>query len=348
MIKNIKSKILSLFIVLTFLISGISGLNLTGFGAESASVKPDEITIVFTHDMHSHLEKFPEISTVINSERKTREGVFLLDAGDFSMGTPFHTIYKKEAAELRMMGSLGYDVTTLGNHEFDFRSKGISAMLNSAVASGDKLPELTIANIDWEGTLGDEALKEDGENLKKALENYGYKDRYIVIEKEGAKVAVFGIFGKEAASYAPESGTLFLDPVETAKGVVEEIEANEDVDLVVCISHSGTNPDDPEKSEDEILAQEVEGIDLIVSGHSHSYMIDPIINGKTGTLVASCGQYNESIGIIRFKVGNGEEGKEYKFEEFVAKSLDDVKKDPETLEQVNAFHKLVEIGRAHV
>ncbi len=161
---------------------------------------------------------------------------------------------------------------------------------------------MVIANIDWQKTLGDSDLKEDGENLRTALENYGYQD-YTVIERGGSKIAVFGIFGKESASYAPESGTYFKDPVETARQVVENIKAHEKVDMIVCISHSGTNEDDPDKSEDEILAKEVDGIDLIISGHSHTELAQPII--VNDTVIASAGQYNDNLGNVTFQYKDG-------------------------------------------
>ncbi|MDD6042176.1 MAG: 5'-nucleotidase C-terminal domain-containing protein [Eubacteriaceae bacterium] len=301
----------------------------------------DTVSILFSHDMHSHMEKFPRIGTVIKDVREETENTFVFDAGDFSMGTPFQTIFKSDASELYMMGQLGYDAVTLGNHEFDYRSKGLAEMLNSAVKAAQEdarvieeekapyvwnpqtfrwekekvdvdklelaLPELVISNIDWDGTLGDADLKEDGNNLMAALKKYkaGYEEKsYTVIEHGNAKIAVFGIFGKESASYAPESGTLFLDPVETAKKTVKAIKKNEkNIDLIVCLSHSGTNASNPESSEDEILAEEVDGIDLIVSGHSHTTLEEPIVINDT--IIASAGQYNQNIGKITFEKNKG-------------------------------------------
>jgi 5''-nucleotidase/2'',3''-cyclic phosphodiesterase and related esterases len=294
-----------------------------------------KITIVFSHDMHSHLEKFAKIKTLIDKAKSENDATFVLDGGDFSMGTPYQTIFKKEAAEIRMMGYVGYDVTTLGNHEFDYRSKGLTAMLNRAVSSGDKLPQIVIANIDWKSTLADSKLKADGLKLQAALKNYGVKD-YTVIKRGGVKIAVFGIFGKESASYAPESGTNFSDPVTRAKEVVAEIKKNEDPDLIICVSHSGTNQSDPKKSEDEILAQSVDGIDMIVSGHSHTVFAKPL--KENGTIIASCGQYNDNLGEVTFtKSGSG-----YKYSSYKLTALgDNVVSDKATAEKVAGFKKLV-------
>lgn len=304
--------------------------------ADTGITGKQTISIVFSHDMHSHLEKFPKIRTVVKEKKKENKGTFVLDAGDFSMGTPYQTIFKSEASELRMMGAVGFDVTTLGNHEFDYRSKGLAQMLNKAKKSKNKLPQLVIANIDWKKTLADADLKEDGENLQAALENYGYKD-YTVVERGGSKIAVFGIFGKESASYAPESGTYFKDPVETAEQVVEDIKAHEKVDMIVCISHSGTNKDDPDKSEDEILAKEVDGIDLIISGHSHTELPEPIVVGDT--VIASAGQYNDNLGSVTFQYKDGK----YQLDTYKLIPLDKkIKDDRAALALEDEFKDLVD------
>ena len=300
-----RNKRTGIVLAIALAISLVLPVNLVAFATDSGKAddgKKDQIEIIFTHDMHSHVEKFPRLKTVVDKEIRDGKEPFVLDAGDFAMGTPYQTIFSTQASELRMMGQIGFDATTLGNHEFDYRPYGLASMLNAARNSGEKVPDLLIANIDWKSTLGDEKLKENGKILKKAMDDYGSKP-YKVYKKGGHKIAVFGIFGKQAASYAPESGTIFLDPVETAKKVVDDIKKKEKgIDLIVCISHSGTNKD-PKKSEDEILAKEVEGLDLVVSGHSHTFLEKPIEIGDC--YVASCGQYNADVGIIDFAKKDG-------------------------------------------
>ena len=295
MLKRKVLKLLSLLMIISLIFPSVT--------VADAGVKEEHqpVTIVFSHDMHSHLEKFPKLKTVIDREKAENKAVFVFDAGDFSMGTPYQAIYKKEASELRTMGIAGYDVTTFGNHEFDQRSSGVSAMLNSAVDSGDPLPAMVNSNIDWEKTLADKNCRKDALRLKKALKRYGSKD-YTVIEKAGVKIAVFGIFGKNSASYAPESGTYFQEPVDAAKRIVKKIKEKEKADMIVCISHSGTDPD-PEKSEDEILAKEVDGIDFIVSGHTHTELKEPIIHNDT--VIGSAGQYNTNLGTVKFEYKDG-------------------------------------------
>lgn len=298
----------------------------------------ERISFVVSHDMHSHLEKFAKVATVIKEQKKAHKETFILDAGDFSMGTPFQTIYRTKASELRLMGYVGFDVTTIGNHEFDYRSKGLTDMLNAAVKSKDDLPQMVIANIDWEKTLADEELKEDGEKLKAAMENYGVQD-YVVVERGDAKIAVFGIFGKESDSFAPESGTIFADQIQTARDTVEAIKAHEKVDMIVCVSHSGTNQDDPDESEDEILAASVDGIDLIISGHTHTYLEEPII--VNDTVIASVGQYNDNLGLVSFVKKDGK----YQLDSYELKALDkNVKNDAKTAAKVEKFKDMVDDG----
>ena len=325
--KKVFAKILIVCMVLTTLVPSAAM-------AKTTKVEDERINFVVSHDMHSHLETFPKVATVIKHQKKAHKETFVLDGGDFSMGTPYQTVYRSEAAELRMMGMVGFDVTTLGNHEFDYRSRGLSDMLNAAVKSKDKLPALVIANIDWDATLADENLKDDGQKLKTAMDNYGVA-KYVVVERGDARIAVFGIFGKEADDFAPESGTKFLDPVQAAKDTVEEINAHEKVDMIVCVSHSGTT-DDPDSSEDEILAKEVDGIDLIISGHTHTYMDEPIV--VNNTVVASVGQYNDNLGLISFVKKDGT----FQLDSYELKPIDGkVKKSLSVEAKVDSFKETV-------
>ena len=327
--KKVLAILLSSCLVISMAIPGMAF-------ADTTANDTEKISLVVSHDMHSHLEKFAKVSTVIKEEKKAHKETFVLDAGDFSMGTPFQTIYKSTASELRMMGYVGFDVTTLGNHEFDYRSKGLTSMLNAAMKSKDDLPAMVIANIDWKATLADPELKDDGEKLQAALEKYGTK-KYVVLERGDARIAVFGIFGKESADFAPESGTIFLDPVKAARETVEEIKAHEKVDMIVCVSHSGTNQSDPDNSEDEILAAKVDGIDLIVSGHTHTYLNEPLI--VNDTVIASVGQYNDNLGLLSFVEKDGK----FQLDSYELKALDSaVKNDEKTKAKVASFEKLVD------
>lgn len=263
------------------------------------------VDIVFTHDTHSHLNTFTTVvdgletelggfarmNTLIEAQRAQNPDTLVIDGGDFSMGTLIQTVFETQAAELRMLGYLGCDVTTLGNHEFDYRSKGLANMLTSARASGDAVPAMVVCNVDWD-TMEAEGLTEGQQRLKDAFTAYGVSD-YTVLEKGDVDIAVVGVFGKDALACAPTCELKFEDPIEAVKQTVADIKANEDVDMIVCVSHSGTWEDES-KSEDELLAKAVPDLDLILSGHTHTEIEEPIQHGST--YVVSCGEYGKNLG----------------------------------------------------
>ena len=266
-----------------------------------------QIDVLFTHDTHSHLDSFStivngkqekvggfaKIKTLINEKKKEDPDTLILDGGDFSMGTLIQTVYDTEAAELRMLGYLGYDVTTLGNHEFDYRSAGLANMLNAAVNSGETVPEIVVCNVDWDAMEKD-GLSDGQKQIREAFEAYGVKD-YVMVQKGDVKIAVVGVFGKDALECAPTCELSFKDPIEAVKQTVEEIRKNEDADMIACVSHSGTWEDES-KSEDELLAKAVPELDLIISGHTHSELTEAIQHGNT--YIVSCGEYGRNLGSL--------------------------------------------------
>lgn len=277
-------------------------------GGHVSAKEAKEAQIVFTHDLHSHLEPFyleedgegkmvggaARLMGYLTGQREENKNLLYLDGGDFSMGTLYQTVYATQACELRMLGYLGADATTFGNHEFDYRSQGLADMLQAAKTSKDALPPLVVCNIDWEATLiGTQA--EDGRLLQEAFESFGVEP-YIVVQKGDVRVAVIGVFGKDALECAPTCALSFRDPIEAVRETVEEIQDKETVDMVVCVSHCGTW-EDPKKSEDELLAKEVPMLDVIISGHTHSVLEEPIICGDTA--IVSAGEYGARVGNLR-------------------------------------------------
>ena len=263
------------------------------------------VDILFTHDTHSHVNSFTTIlddwevdvggfarmNTLIQAQKAQNPDTLILDGGDFSMGTLIQTVFETQAAELRLLGLIGCDATTFGNHEFDYRSRGLANMLTSAKESGDDVPAMVICNVDWE-TMEADGLTDGQQLIRDAFALYGVRD-YTVIEKGGTDIAVVGVFGKDALACAPTCELKFTDPVEAVKSTVADIKANEDVDMIVCVSHSGTW-DDESRSEDEILAKAVPDLDLILSGHTHTEIEEPILHGNT--YVVSCGEYGKNLG----------------------------------------------------
>lgn len=266
-----------------------------------------EVTILFTHDMHSHLLPaedesgnsyggYARLKTVIDQQKALHPDAILVDGGDFSMGSLFQTSYADTAVELRIMGALGYDVTTFGNHEYDYRAAGLASMLNAAVASGDRLPAIVEGNY-LPPEEGQEGYNADAQAVWDAFENYGVDD-YVLLERGGVWYAIMGIMGVDSDECAPMSGMILYDRFEAAQRMVDEAIAycheNFGVQpLIICLSHSGTENG---KGEDYELAKKVDGIDLIISGHTHTTLTEPIQVGNTW--IVSCGEYSKNLGVV--------------------------------------------------
>ena len=331
---------------------GLGLLMMLAIAMPQMNVFADEAKIVdvmFVHDTHSHLNEFTtvettesvtmggfaRIKTLINEQKEKNPNTLLLDGGDFSMGTLVQAVYEEEAAELRMLGELGIDATVLGNHEFDYKAQGLSNMLNVAVASGDMVPSLVFCNMDWD-TMKAEGLTEDQQLIWEAFENYGVKD-YIVVEKGNVKIAILGVFGNDAMACVAQCPVVFKDPVEAVQETVATIKANEDVDMIVCVSHSGV-AEDEEKSEDEILAKAVPELDLIISGHTHTKLEEPIVHGNT--YIVSCAEYGKYLG--NMSLVQNVEGRWDLAKYNLVEVTPEIEKDVQTQEAVDQFMSLVD------
>ncbi len=324
-------------------------LVVTGLSYVRATAEQKKIDVMFLHDTHSHLKEFAtvedgktqvlggfaKIKTLINEQKAENPDTLLLDAGDFSMGTLIQVVFEEEASEIRMLGQLGMDATTLGNHEFDYKAKGLANMLNRAVESGDVLPSIVVCNVDWSG-MTEKGMTEDQQILKAAFDNYGVQD-YMVTEKGDVTIAITGVFGKDCLDCVPNCPLDFMDPVEAVKEMVAEIQAKEDVDMIVCISHSGTW-EDPDKSEDEILAKEVPELDLIISGHTHTKLDEPIVHGDT--YIVSAAEYGKYLGDLSMtQTSNGR----WKMDSYELITVgENVAEDADTKAKVDALLDMVD------
>lgn len=343
-----KKRILSGLLAAALVVPLFAGGAQTAAAAEAAGKTLD---VVFTHDTHSHLNSFStvidgestevggfaRIKTVIDEQKAENPDTLVVDGGDFSMGTLVQTVYEDEAAELRMLGAIGCEVTTFGNHEFDYRSSGLAQMLKSAAESGDVLPELVVCNVDWDA-MEAAGLNDGQQQIQSGFEEYGVKD-YVVLQKGDVNVAVTGVFGVDALACAPTCELLFRDPVEAVRETVAEIKANEDVDMIVCVSHSGTWEDES-KSEDEILAKSVPDLDLIISGHTHTELAEPIVHGDT--YIVSTGEYGKKIGKLSMtqKSDGRWEITDYK----LVPILSTITADGATQEKIDGFMEAVDTG----
>ena len=268
-----------------------------------------ELTLLHTNDLHSHVLGFSptidyrpdatgvdatkggwaRVATVLKREKEKRNHpVLVLDAGDFLMGSLFHMLAREQAMELRLMKEMGYDVLTLGNHEFDLKPKGLARILQSAAAHGG-MPPIVFSNALF-------SKESDRDDTLEDVFNQGMVKPYVVLEKGGMRIGIFGILGKDAAEKSPfASPVKFRDPVETSREMVKLLWEKEKVDMVICLSHSGLRGA-KSQSEDELLAEQVPGIDIIVGGHSHTRLDQPLVVNSTLILQASV--YGKCVGVL--------------------------------------------------
>jgi 5'-nucleotidase len=284
--------------------------------------KSGKLIIMHTNDLHSNLTGFsPEleytpcltnddltragfsrIAAVIEEERKKNpDNLLLVDAGDFLMGTFFHIFEADDGFQLTLMGEMGYDVVALGNHEFDFGPEKLTRIINtSLINSKGYIPALTLANIEFDD-------KSEGDDWFKDLYNIGVIRPYHIVEKAGFKIGIFGLIGDDAKQVAPNAAPLkFTDRIKTAKKIVKILLNEEKVDLVICLSHCGVSVDKNGNwtGEDVELAKKVKGIDVIVSGHTHTEIFDPIWVGNTA--IVQTGAQGKNIGRFELNITNGE------------------------------------------
>ena len=299
-----------------------------GAVAEGCTQETNVTTILFTHDLHSHFLPqstaeggesggYARLKTVIDGERAMNPDALLVDGGDFSIGSLIQTLYTTQAAELRTMGAMGYDAVTIGNHEFDHKGVGFAEMLNSAKAAQTAamglltdsqypprnleayqaqygpltlaLPALLEANYAPADDNPDRAF------IRSAMENYGVTD-CVTLERGGVTYGLFGLMGVDSDECAPTSGFTRTDAAKAAKRCVETLKG-EGAEIIVCLSHSGTG-DSLASSEDEELAKAVDGIDVIVSGHTHSTLAEPLV--VNDTYIVSSGPYCQNLGSLTF------------------------------------------------
>jgi 5'-nucleotidase len=231
--------------------------------------------------------------------RRKRGPVMILDAGDYSMGTAFSAATRETGGELHLMGKMGYDATTFGNHEFDLGPAGLGKSIDAAVKAG-RIPAVLSANASFAGV--DASLAD-----LQRLSHEGVIRRYAVIERGGLRFGIFGSLGKEAMIYTNGGATTFADATESAKEVVKILRETEKVDVVIALSHGGLEkgPDgNYHDGEDVRLARDVPGIDVVISGHSHTELREAIIVNDH-TPVVQTGKESRNLGELVLAVDGG-------------------------------------------
>jgi len=231
--------------------------------------------------------------------RKDQGPVLVLDAGDYSMGTAFSAATRETGGELHLMGKMGYDATTFGNHEFDLGPDGLGKSIGAAVKAS-RIPAVLAANTSFPGS---DATLADLQRLTQE----GVIRRYLVIEQGGFRFGVFGLLGKEAMIYTSGGATTFADPTAAAKEVVKILRETEKVDVVIALSHGGLEKGEDGRytdGEDVRLARDVPGIDVVISGHSHTELQEAIIvNGRTP--VVQTGKESGNLGELVIAMDGG-------------------------------------------
>lgn len=223
-----------------------------------------QITILHTNDTHSTVVPlsrnlddtlkagrggFVRRTVMVEQEREKCPDLLLFDSGDFSQGSPYYTIFKGEV-EVGLMNRMGYDAATIGNHEFDFGLDNMARLFRMA-----KFP-IVCANYDFRGTVVEGLVKP-----------------YITLKRKGVKIGVFGLAPKLDGLVSKENytGVKYLDPVATANATAKLLKDKERCDLVVCISHLGWELW-PTDIDDSVMIAGSRNIDLVLGGHSHTYL----------------------------------------------------------------------------
>ena len=253
-----------------------------------------KLTILHTNDVHSRLEPFPmdggrnqglggvaARAELIQKIRSEEQQVLLLDAGDIFQGTPFFNLYKGEP-EMKAMAAMGYDAATIGNHDFDAGLENFATQLQHG-----KFP-LIICNYDFTNTPME----------------FKYQP-YKIFKKGKLKIGVTAV-GIEMAGLVPDSlfgNTKYLDPIQKANEITAKLKKEDGCDMIICLSHLGYQYKN-NKVSDEILAKETENIDLIIGGHTHTFMDEPaVLKNKNGSdvLVNQVGWAGIILGRLDFE-----------------------------------------------
>jgi 5'-nucleotidase len=292
-----------------------------------------KLVILHTNDIHSHLMGFaPEadytpatlnddtttggmarLATAIGTAKAAAgtTPVLLLDGGDFMMGTLFELLATADPPELKFMKALGYDATTIGNHELDWTPTGLAGILSAAGFShdgdGGMTPRDTVPIIASNMNFNDDADGGAGDDSLKALITATGIVKPKLIKTVGSlKVGFFGLLGADAVQVTPQAAPLTFTPIKTAAAaMVDELRNTDHVDLVIALSHSGI--DHNGMGEDADLAAAVPGIDIIISGHTHDKLDQPKIvqaaDGGTGqTIIVTAGAYGQYLGNMQLSV----------------------------------------------
>ncbi len=268
-------------------LGGLSVNSCSSFGAK-------KLTILHTNDVHSHIDPFPAShsqypnlggiarrATLVEQIRNENPNTLLFDAGDIFQGTPYFNFYGGEL-EFKLMSKLKYDASTIGNHDFDNGIDGLLAQMPHASF------EMLSANYDFSNTVMD-----------------GFVKPYKLYMVDGIKIGVYGIGIKLDGLVIKRlyKETQYLDPFEISLDMERQLKEGEQCDLIVCLSHLGYEYENPNRPSDVQLAQQTYHTNLIIGGHTHTFLEKPDVRiNKNGdsVLINQVGCYGINLGRIDF------------------------------------------------
>jgi len=277
----------------------LGGIGFSSFGLLPNKVfgskKKDftKITILHTNDVHSHVEpfsindpKYPGLggaarrASIIDDIRNTEKNVLLFDAGDIFQGTPYFNVYKGEI-DFKLMSLMQYDASAIGNHDFDNGIDGLYNMLPHA-----KFPFIC-SNYDFNNTIMKDKVS-----------------KYKTFEKDGIKIGVFGL-GVELDGLVDKDlykDTKYLDPIEISNQMAIDLKDKENCHFIICLSHLGYEYK-TDKVSDIVLAKNTSNIDLIIGGHTHTFLDKPIQvknSSNKKTIITQVGWAGINLGRLEF------------------------------------------------
>ena len=280
----------------TFIKNSIYGSAAVGLALNNFSCNSHKnITILHTNDVHSHVEPFSKDhsdfpnkggferrATLISEIRRQNPNTLLFDAGDIFQGTPYFNFYGGEI-EFKLMSMLGYDAITIGNHDFDNGMDGLDKQLPNAKF------DIISSNYDFKNTILESKVSD-----------------YKIYNKSGIKIGVFGL-GIELEGLVSKDlykETKYLDPIDIANDTAKKLKETENCDIVICLSHLGYKYEKfPNKVSDLNLAKSTKNINLIIGGHTHTFMNKPVVvknNVGNDVLINQVGCFGLYLGRIDF------------------------------------------------
>ena len=277
--------------------SSIASLSVLGLNSCTQLFRDVKITILHSNDVHSQIEPFPENhnrfpgrggfarrANIFNEIRLVNPNTLIFDAGDIFQGTPYFNFFQGEL-ELKLMKEMGYNAATIGNHEFD---AGLDSLKQNILSTNF---QFIISNYDFSNTV---------------LE--GITTPFKIYKKQGVKIGVFGLGIELKGLVNPDlyKETKYYDPIEISNDIVKILKNDKKCDLIICVSHLG-HEYDSNKISDTKLARLTSDIDLIIGGHTHTFLKKPIIvkNKKNNNVIINqVGNGGVYLGRIDFNFTN--------------------------------------------